>query len=128
MSDRFKFRVWNTTHKRWADKVSLDQDGKFNTLYFGVSSRFNIVPQEETVIMFCTGLKDKNGKLIYEGHIVNYKFHNDEEGETYDLQDVVEWEDGAFFPIPQEKPSDEGRMTDFEIIGNIYENPELLEK
>ena len=61
-----------------------------------------------------TGLFDKNGREIYEGDILENKgFHN--------LRCFIEWDEkrGCWpYYAPREK---------FEIIGNIYENPELLE-
>ena len=76
------------------------------------------------------GLKDKNGKEIYEGDVVAF----DEEG----LHEVV-WDEkdaGFMYDDRKEGPeyggeigvSDEDTtLTDCEIIGNIYENPELME-
>ena len=72
-----------------------------------------------------TGLKDKNGKEIYEGDVIRHRSRN-EYGSIQDVDTEVRWEgtgwnflggNGAF-PIVE---TDSG-----EVIGNIYENPELL--
>ena len=65
MQDRFKFRVWKANEKRMVEGVTylnplmLDED---------------IAPEEakNNILMQCTGLKDKNGKLIYELDYVRY--------------------------------------------------------
>jgi len=79
--------------------------------------------KDSLVLMQFTGLLDKNGKEIYEGDVVR-----DFDGNV----GVVEWvKDGwnvsGFWSSSQDEP---GRAfsenAEFEIIGNIYENPELL--
>ena len=72
-------------------------------------------------LMMFTGLQDKHGKEIYEGDILNSDYKNCSKG-------VVEYQSGCF---GMDEP-DEGFTTfehiiekDWEIIGNIYENPEL---
>jgi hypothetical protein len=73
-------------------------------------------------LMQYTGLKDKNGKgkEIYEGDILMF-----ETGERQGYMKEVVFEDGKFKPIADELKSFSD--LDCEIIGNIYENPELLE-
>ena len=72
-----------------------------------------------------TGLKDKNGKEIYEGDVVKA----DIDGATY----ITYWEEKEIgFRFRQSNDLNEPYLTvglpidDIEIIGNIYENPELL--
>jgi len=73
-------------------------------------------------LMQFTGLLDKNGKEIYEGDIVtvpNMDYDPSNGDNPVDLI-AVEYKLGVFHPL-QDCPSEE-----MEIIGNVYENPELL--
>ena len=71
---------------------------------------------EDCVIMQFTGLKDKNGKEIYEGDIIDWILPN----KTKLRRSLVEWDNECTkFRIF-------GKLIQIEIIGNIYENPELL--
>ena len=82
-----------------------------------------MMPQAEFIVQG-TGIKDKNGKEIFENDIVF-----DEDGE-YSKTVVIEWdnEDSRFFG-KDIYTSDSYSMQEIcgEIIGNIYENPELLD-
>ena len=76
----------------------------------------------------CTDLKDKNGRLIYEGDIV--KRHSKYSEEEKDLILQVEWdcEDGRY--ITTDKKHDSWFFSvvgyEYEVIGDIHKNPELL--
>ena len=99
--------------KRWVEGDLLHGYSGFgitNRYYAG--SSFEVVP--ETVGQY-TGLTDKNGKKIFEGDIV--KISNDEIFE-------VKYEDGGFTAGLFLGDWDYGHV---EVIGNIYDNPELLE-
>ena len=100
-----------------------------NGLFFEVMS--------ETVRQY-TGLKDKNGKKIFEGDIVKYdiaygiQYKNDDCCEKLNtFIETVKFENGEFFPIPKFSECEDYYYSyeyrNFEVIGNIYDNPELLE-
>ena len=92
---------------------------------------------DDVKLMQFTGLKDKNGKEIYEGDIVRYKCGQqmaDEDstpGIIDEFTDVIKFKNGAFRPLPEfnycDDPWYNSKTYDFEVIGNIYENPELIE-
>lgn len=124
-NDRFRFRVWDDIHREMSCAESDDVNP------------FNISDYPQNNIMQCTGLKDKNGKLIYEGDIVRLKAKN---GMTFDYAVkyknycfILEYINGKLkgtkarnFAKQYAQPKilyEHGYM----IIGNIYENPELLE-
>lgn len=114
MNNRFKFRVWKGQENRMVYEVTY-----LNPLILDPSIKEE---NKHNILMQCTGLKDKNGKLIYEGDIVQW-------GKT---NFAVVWQSCqyALKKDINEKPIDFS-LTSFngkeiEAIGNIYENPEAL--
>lgn len=81
---------------------------------------------EEIVIMQFTGLKDKNGKEIYEGDICTFN-----QGQPFqeDIKGYIKFSYGSFvFKSPTHNSAlHTEKMRFFEIIGNIYENSEIIE-
>ena len=162
MDREIKFRVWEYRHQRTKGKGW--QDSKFiwqmnyspmleggETMCYGSSVDLNNALKNggdeddgiinPSIFMQYTGLKDKNGKEIYEGDILDYKTNY----EPYKC--VIEWDDdlcscGCCYDehhsvgfvgrvLPGSKYGYSSLAKNYEameIIGNIYENPELLKE
>lgn len=130
MQDRLKYRFWHKPTKKMIDCYGYNKDFVFGDVLDGIGTVYNPAKFDDCILVQCTGLKDKNGKLIYEGDILIQKEENG--GPTKKL---VFWEeDGGYLGLKDLKKSFLGVVTfhrfgySYEIIGNIYENPELLEE
>lgn len=108
MSRPIKFRAWDESVSEF--------------LYFDIDAEYDFYFPEQLVGMWkqFTGLHDKNGREIYEGDILEY---------ITGAPVVVEWvSDEGCFDFSQGADSLRGWHGEYEIIGNKFENPELLEK
>ena len=124
-----KFRAWLKKEQKmdnYIDHISWLED----ELYCIGDGITYMVSAEDLVLMQSTGLKDKNGKEIFEGDILACKTDD----EVIHLN--IFWdEEHALFMFESKKYNEQEPLAElvenntypFEIIGNIYENPELLE-
>ena len=120
-----KFRAWDKVKNKMLNikKVEWHATDGFYSHVNGISCHAN----KDIILMQYTGLKDKNGKEIYEGDIVKYTMRDNFGGETG--TSVVRWNDNCcgFRPFSCDYELDKREFEIIEIIGNIYENPELIE-
>lgn len=126
-----KYRAWDSAKKEmFKDTFAITESGQVVVVeQESVANSPDYVFVEHLVIMQSTGLKDKNGKEIFEGDIVRQvRTQPITENET--ITGVVIMIEGAWLIMNdcEQLASYLWSETDEnEIIGNVYENPELLE-
>jgi uncharacterized phage protein (TIGR01671 family) len=174
-----KFRAWDKTLDAWIKSFMLGGNGNFAAL--GIDNPSQHTDIKDIIVMQYTGLKDKNGKEVYEGDIVGYEEYSDmvsvlkkqfteqEAKEEYktvgddDDEAFDKWNDKFYEEVPLKAVvyidydadracyagrtrviNDRGGFWDqdewddnsyydldgdsLDVIGNIYENPELIKK
>lgn len=119
-----KFRAWDKKLKTMYPIISLtkllhylfSQSESNSNAYVAIKDHFNDIIWEQ-----CTGLKDKNGKEICEGDILEICCSNTKQVIPYVVDDIRTYyfhvNSDGYLRIQEEKSK---------IIGNIHENPELI--
>lgn len=115
-----KFRAWdkNTNDMVGVKTIDLEKDGSIGCIvdYNGIN-----LDVSECILMQSTGLKDKNSVEIFEGDIIQGPIDFGPAG--FDISRAV-----VKFNVEQGYKWEYWLIDKIEVIGNIYENPELLEK
>ena len=122
-----KFRAWDKRFSEFVEDFFVSEDGKIykKSTDTGYGIAISRETSDKIILMQSTGLKDKNDKEIFEGDIV--KMSKDIYSEpTY--YEVVRHYGGAYRLESKQHGCELWlRHTDCEVVGNVYENRELLE-
>lgn len=139
MNREIKFRAWDKKTKTLREVVRMDFDNddfnlmlRFPTL--SAPKNWKLRKFIDVDLMQSTGLHDKNGVEIYEGDIVYERMKGFAERKSIVQQDLVnpcfvlERIDNKYKHTDYEYDFDKCGLMTVEVIGNIFENPELLER
>ncbi|MGF1400222.1 YopX family protein [Streptococcus infantarius] len=122
-----KFRAWLKEEQRMVDVREMTF--MYDEVYL-ISDVTDFYAYEEFKLMQSTGLRDKNGKEIFEGDVVKY-----EVGRNTYTEEVAYDKNFAGFGVKDAKANvvftfgeiaEDISLISLEVVGNIYENPELL--
>ena len=132
MNRELKFRVWNGFEMEYNVTV-----GKFGNFYVNPENGDGLNLKDTASLTTCTtkylddtptmqytGIKDINNNDIYEGDIVSFKFWRDALQRMENRKMKVEYLNGFFYPLVSFGGGPSNK--DYEIVGNVFENPELL--
>ena len=144
MEDRYIYKAKRADNGEWVEGnlITDEHDEKkcfigyvFGTNDDGAPHDYDVVEVDQSTICRCTGLKDKNGKLIWENDIVDGHIKR---GAAF-LNCLVLWNEskarfdvrakGCNFPMTLDEVTGDISVggLDYEVVGNKFDNPELLE-
>jgi len=139
MNDRFIFRAWHPAKKEMFDVIEVDfRNEKVGLGYLANRSwGYRSYPLSAVILMQSTALRDKAGKLIFEGDVVRADLNSPHEPGIMTVAFGGPYGYAAFGITGKRRPGTHGSdptwdtlnesyARECEIIGNIYSNPELL--
>ena len=127
MNNRYLYRAKRMDNGEWVEGLLTIMWGQLHIIV--PEDENTAYPIDESTICQCTGLKDKNGKLIWENDfMIGYLDDIYQEDATYVR---VMWRNNGFRTHQNGYDDfeilDEFDQNNFEVCGNIFDNPELLE-
>ena len=116
-----KFRAWDFNSKSWYVPTEYEvSEGA--RLFFAVDKEIIKFNRGDMELMQFTGLLDKNGKEIYEGDYLKQEgLYVEVKWGVFEAGFIFEDGSGSLMTVTS------GNSNMWEVIGSIYENPELLE-
>ena len=143
MNRPIKFRVWDKKKNQWFKPIYKAYKGELEEVLISPSGHilFRTIDkldatdkvQERFVLQQYTGLKDKNGRDVFEGDIITGHTYVENDNDAYEWTKenpvVVEWieKEAGFYPFTL---NNRWRcdVVDIKVIGNKFETPELLKE
>ena len=141
MSREIKFRCWNGEKMLRVDELVIDPDGKVSCYGFDTKWKDGDDPRKwvsDGIFMQYTGLRDVNGKEVYEGDVVMRTYGFTKSGKPKYAVDEIVYRDeyGGFYFMGRDHIVKGSigythiygghKVNPWEVIGNVHENPELL--
>ena len=131
MEDRYLFKAKRLDNGEWVQGYLFGIWEKRYILWGMTNDIPNMIEVDPTTICQCTGLKDKNGKLIWENDIVGFwDAYSTENGQAeMDCIGKVVWDDETIsFQVTNRLSAESYEVLDeCSVVGNIFDNKELLE-
>lgn len=142
MKDRYLFKAKRLDNGKWVqgnyvkvlDVFTNCEEAHIifepNTMFYSSGETDEWYKVDPTTICQCTGLKDKNSKLIWENDVIKVCWQDNET--QYEEIAQVAWDEFGYYPWLDEYHCDGcdlfNEVRDIEVIGNIFDNPELIKE
>lgn len=128
MNNRFLFRAKRLDNKEWIIGNLIDSPDGRNAIS-ETSADWMLHEVDPSTVCQCTGLKDKNGKLIWDNDIVFVTDDDGNSGQADTGVGEVDFIEGLWYISGnvQNALYDINKIHQIKVIGNIFDNPELLE-
>ena len=121
--NEFEIRAWDKKRKRMyrGDEISsIYHSGIIMVVVEEEKNDWMVLPEEYDLMLY-TGKKDMRGVKVWEGDILRYSIDGCVQSSLYVINDMVEWFEEMYDADSYYRWDDIG-----EVVGNVYDNPELV--